>query len=135
MDFCFEKLNCVCLCLCELLVGEAHGGGLMGHFGVAKTLGILHEHFFWPHVKRDVERICEKCITCKKAKSKLKPHGLYTPLPIPSEPWTDISMDFVLDLPRTMRGRDSVFVVVDIDFPRWHTSLHVIKLMMHHTYS
>jgi hypothetical protein len=45
-------------------------------------------------MKRDVERICGKCITCKQAKSKLKPHGLYTPLPIPSEPWTDISMDF-----------------------------------------
>ena len=25
----------------ELLVREAHGGGLMGHFGVAKTLGII----------------------------------------------------------------------------------------------
>ena len=69
--------------------------------------------FFWPHMKRDVERICETCIMCKQAKSKLKPHGLYTPLPIPSEPWTDISMDFVLGLPRTKRGRDSVFVVVD----------------------
>jgi hypothetical protein len=64
-------------------------------------------------MKRDVERIYEKCITCKQAKSKLKPHGLYTPLPIPSEPWTDISMDFVLGLPRTKRGRDSVFVIVD----------------------
>ncbi|XP_073057399.1 uncharacterized protein [Primulina eburnea] len=27
----------------ELLVREAHGGGLMGHFGVAKTLSCLHE--------------------------------------------------------------------------------------------
>jgi hypothetical protein len=69
--------------------------------------------FFFPHMKRDVERICEKCITCKHAKSKLKPHGLYTPLTIPSEPWTDNSMDFVLDLPRTKRGRDSVFMAVD----------------------
>jgi hypothetical protein len=112
MDFCFGKINCVPMCsLYELLVREAHGGGLMGHFGVAKTLGIFHDHFFWPHMKR--ERICEKCITCKHAKSKLKPHGLYTPLPIPSEPWTDISMDFLLGLPRTKRRRDSVFVVVD----------------------
>jgi hypothetical protein len=63
---------------------------MLGHFGVAKTLGILHEHFFWPHMTRDVERICEKCITCKQAKSKFKPYGLHTPLPIPSEPWTDI---------------------------------------------
>jgi hypothetical protein len=39
MDFCFGKINCVPMCsLRELLVREAHGGGLMGHFGVAKTL-------------------------------------------------------------------------------------------------
>ena len=30
----------------ELIVREAHGGGLMGHFGVRKTLDVLHEHFF-----------------------------------------------------------------------------------------
>ncbi|KAL5752228.1 hypothetical protein ACOSQ2_022735 [Xanthoceras sorbifolium] len=97
----------------ELLVREAHGGGLMGHFGIAKTLDVLHEHFFWPHMKHDVERICEKCITCRQAKSRIKPHGLYTPLPIPNGPWIDISMDFVLGLPRSKRGRDSIYVVVD----------------------
>uniref|UniRef100_A0A2N9I7E9 RNA-directed DNA polymerase n=1 Tax=Fagus sylvatica TaxID=28930 RepID=A0A2N9I7E9_FAGSY len=97
----------------ELLVREAHGGGLMGHFGVRKTLDMLHEHFFWPKMKRDVERVCSRCVTCRQAKSRVLPHGLYTPLPVPSAPWVDISMDFVLGLPRSRKGRDSIFVVVD----------------------
>lgn len=108
--------NRLCIPKCstrELLMLESHGGGLMGHFGVLKTLDVLKEHFFWPHMKRDVERICSRCITCRKAKSKVKPHGLYTPLPVPSEPWTDVSMDFILGLPRSRKGRDSIFVVVD----------------------
>ncbi|KAH9658325.1 hypothetical protein KPL70_023447 [Citrus sinensis] len=53
------------------------------------------------------------CVTCRQAKSKVQPYGLHTPLPIPSAPWTDISMDFVLGLPRSRQGKDSIFVVVD----------------------
>src|SRR5436189_927774 len=64
-------------------------------------------------MRRDVERYVSRCTTCNKAKSRLNPHGLYMPLPVPSAPWEDISMDFVLGLPRTKKGRDSVFVVVD----------------------
>ena len=96
-----------------LLTHEAHGGGLMAHLAVDKTFKALKEHLFWPRMLRDVEKLCSECLECKRAKSRLQPHGLYMPLPVPSAPWTDISMDFVLGLPRSKSGKDSIFVVVD----------------------
>nr|KYP41220.1 Transposon Ty3-I Gag-Pol polyprotein [Cajanus cajan] len=85
----------------------------MGHFGIEKTLLILKKKFFWPHMKRDVQRYCSRYIACLQAKFKTMPHGLYTLLPISNSPLVDIFMDFVLGLPRTQREKDSVFVVVD----------------------
>lgn len=73
-------------------------GHLMGHFGVDKILAMLKEHFFWKNLKKSVETFCARCITCKKAKSRVQPHGLHLLLPVPTLPWIDISMDFVLGL-------------------------------------
>ena len=64
-------------------------------------------------MKKDVHRYCTRCVACLQVKSRVMPHGLYTPLPIPFAPWVDISMDFVLGLPRTERSVDSIFVVVN----------------------
>lgn len=110
------RANKLCVPNCSirlLLLQEAHACGLMGHLGYKKIYELLSDHFYWSRIRRHVERFAQRCTTCHKAKSKLNPHGLYTPLPTPSVPWEDISMDFVLGLPRTKRGRDSIFVVVD----------------------
>ena len=114
----------------ELLVREVNSGGLMEQFGVKKTFDTFHEHFFWPKIRWDVERIYSECITSRKVKSRALPHSLYTPLPIPITPWVDISMDFVLGFPRSKSGKDSIFVVVDRFSKKWCISLLLIKPMM-----
>ena len=103
-----------------MLLQEAHGGGLMGHFGAKKTEDVLAAHFFWPRMRCDVVHFVSRCSTFNKAKSRLNPHGLYLTLLVPSAPWEDISMDFVLGLCRTKRARDSIFVVVDRFFKMAH---------------
>jgi len=50
--------NKLCIPACSLrnvLLQEAHAGGLAGHFGVKKTLDMLSNHFFWPHMRRYVQ--------------------------------------------------------------------------------
>jgi len=39
----------------------------MGHFGPNKTLEVLKEHFYWPHMRKHVDRHCKSCIACMKA--------------------------------------------------------------------
>jgi len=97
----------------ELLIREVHRGSLAGHYGENKTVTMLREHYFWPTMERDVQDILKRCGTYQVAKSHSLPHGLYTPLPIPTSPGVDVSMDFILGSPKTQRNKDSIFVIVD----------------------
>jgi hypothetical protein len=89
------------------------------------------DHFYWPKMRRDVIRFVERCVTCHKAKSKLNPHGLYTPLPAQKIPWEDISMDFVLGLPMTQK-REILFLLWLIDFQKWLILSHTTRATMLH---
>jgi hypothetical protein len=98
------------VCVPRLISGRGFYAQISSEI-TSEFLGVTY--FFWPRMRKDVDRFMARCTTCQKAKSHLNPHGLYMPLPVPSIPWADISMDFVLGLSRTKRGRDSIFVVVD----------------------
>ena len=50
------------LVLCVNCLFVKHIRWLIGYFGVAKTLDVLHEQFYWSKMKKDVQRIYEhKC--------------------------------------------------------------------------
>lgn len=60
-----------------------------------------------------VTHVLKRCATCQKAKSTFK-KGLYTPLLAPLRHWEDFSMDFIVVLLKTQRGKDAIMVVVDM---------------------
>ena len=69
--------------------------------------------FAWRGLKPAVEDFVRQCPICQQAKHEhLKTPGLLQPLPIPTEPWRDLTMDFVEGLP-VSEGYEVIMVVVD----------------------
>jgi hypothetical protein len=110
------KGNQLCIPNCSMrenLLKEKHIGGLAGHFCHDKTFAKLSESYFWPGMWSEVKKFVDRCRICQYSKGRKQNAGFYQPLPIPEKPCDEISMDFVLGLPRKQRGHDSIFVVVE----------------------
>jgi hypothetical protein len=110
------KGNQLCILKCSMrenLLKENHNGGLSRHFGHDKMFSKLNGSYFWPGMRTNVKKFVDRCKICQHTKGKRHNTGLYQPFPIPKRPWDIVSMDFVLGLPRTHKGHDSIFVVVD----------------------
>lgn len=103
--------------LCDFLIWKLHASGSTEHFGQDKTIAIIEDRFYWSRVKRDAACVVAQCQTCHMVKGHKQNTNLYTPLRISCTPWEDISMNFILGLPRILRKNDIIFVVVYC-FPR-----------------
>ena len=85
-----------------------------GHFGITRTLSKVRQHCVWDGMTREVEDYCRSCVTCAIHKStNQRPGGVLRQLPIPSEPWESIGIDFVGPLPPSVNGNDCILVIVD----------------------
>jgi hypothetical protein len=73
----------------------------------------MRNSYYWMSMIAEVKTFVKKCRICQYEKGRQQNTGLYQPLPIRGRPWDAISMDFVLGLPRTQNGSDSIFFVVD----------------------
>ena len=95
------------------IIREAHTSLISGHFGVSKIVAQLQRFCDWPKMNETVSRYVRGCTMCAKSKPNNTKLGLYTPLPVPSHPWESVSMDFVIGLPKSRKGHDYLYVVVD----------------------
>jgi Integrase zinc binding domain/Integrase core domain len=93
---------------------ECHDSLTGAHFGVTKTLKAVEAKFWWPSWRTDVIRFVTTCNSCQRNKpSSTKPAGELKPLDIPENTWESVGMDFIVKLPQTTNGNDSILVMVD----------------------
>ncbi|KAJ9566027.1 hypothetical protein OSB04_001993 [Centaurea solstitialis] len=98
----------------KMIMDEAHQSRYSIHPGSDKMYKGLKEHYWWSGMKKDIATYVSKCLTCAKVKAEhQKPSGLLQQPEIPEWKWEQISMDFVTKLPKTKKGHDTIWVIVD----------------------
>jgi IS30 family transposase len=75
----------------------------------------VKEKYWWYGLKRDVATHVALCDVCQRVKAEhQRPSGLLQPLNVPKWKCEEIGMDFIVGLPRTQNGYDSIWVIVDM---------------------
>jgi RNase H-like domain found in reverse transcriptase/Reverse transcriptase (RNA-dependent DNA polymerase)/Integrase zinc binding domain/Chromo (CHRromatin Organisation MOdifier) domain len=95
------------------ILRQNHDSSAAGHFGQDKTLELISRDFYWHNIRQFVNDYIRSCDTCNRNKTpRHKKFGKLQPLPIPSQPWSSVSLDFIVELPKSA-GFNAVLVVVD----------------------
>lgn len=97
----------------ELICQEYYDSSIGGHAGIQRTLARIAACFYWPSMRSDVVAHIRQCAVCQQTKAlNTAPPELLQALPVPSQIWSDITMDFITHLP-VSQGKTVVMVVVD----------------------
>jgi hypothetical protein len=98
----------------ESILKEAHDSAYSIHPGSTKMYKDLKTRYWWYGMKRDIAEYISLCDTCQRVKEEhQRPAILLQPLKIPEWKWEEIGMDFIVGLPCTQAGYDSIWVIVD----------------------
>jgi hypothetical protein len=91
------------------ILDEVHTSRYSIHPRSTKMYHDLRQQFWWTRMKYEIARYVSECDTCWKVKADyMKPGGLLQLLNILDWKWDDISMDFIVGLPRTACKFDSI---------------------------
>jgi hypothetical protein len=97
-----------------LLISEFHDSKYAGHFEMSRTRVAVSRMFWWKSLAGDIAKFVSTCVACQRNKAhRHKPYELLQPLPVPEKPWHTVIFDFIVKLPKTSRGNDSICVFVD----------------------
>jgi hypothetical protein len=97
----------------KTILREAHDLAYSVHPGSTKMYQDLKQRYWWYEMKRDVAAHVALCDTCHRVKAEHhKPTGLMQPLKVPEWKWEEIGMNFIVGLPQTPAGYDSIWVIV-----------------------
>jgi hypothetical protein len=98
----------------DAILCEAHESAYSIHPGSTKMYLDLKEKYWWYGLKRDVAEYVAVCDTCQRVKAEhQRPTGLLQPMKILEWKWDEVGMDFIVGLPHTQRGYDSIWVIMD----------------------
>jgi hypothetical protein len=97
----------------ERAIRWCHDEPMAGHPGIAKTLELTTRTFWWPNMKKDIEKYIKACHECQISKPDQQPRAApLQPNEIPSEPWAVISIDLIGPLVPS-KGKDMILVIID----------------------
>ena len=98
----------------ERIMQELHSTPYSAHPGIQRTLDKMRWSFFWKGMMGTFAVLWRSCPMCQMEKSDhTLSKGKLQSTQIPETKWSEISIDFVTDLPKSSRNRDSILVVVD----------------------
>jgi len=108
----------------QTMIEAEHDSKIAGHFGTYKTIGRVRANFYWPKMDENITEYVRSCDICQRNKViRHKKYGLLESLEVPMRPWTAISMDFIVGLPKPDRYT-KIWVIVD----RFSKMAHFIPL-------
>jgi hypothetical protein len=93
---------------------EFHDAPGSGHRGCTRLYLRMREFFFWPGMSKDILKYVSGCHSCQiNSASNRQTAGILKPLDIPHSPFESVSMDFIINLPKTKSGNTGIYVIVD----------------------
>jgi hypothetical protein len=98
----------------DKILCEAHESAYSIHLGGNKMDHDPMATYWWYGMKRDVAEYIAPCDTCQRVKSEHQwPTRLLQPFQVPEWKCELIAIDFIVGLPRTQSGHDSIWVILD----------------------